>query len=143
MNQTEIKRIFSIDYGEKRVGIAVTDPLRLFAYPLITLLNDSNLFNNMKKLLEEYECERIILGLPVKESGEHSKISGLVLEFKEELAKITPLPIVFVDERYSSSIAQQRILEGVKSKKKRRDKSLVDKNAACIILEDYLSSLDR
>ena len=77
MNQTEIKRIFSIDYGEKRVGIAVTDPLRLFAYPLITLLNDSNLFNNMKKLLEEYECERIILGLPVKESGEHSKISGL------------------------------------------------------------------
>jgi putative Holliday junction resolvase len=140
---TEIKRIIAIDYGEKRVGIAITDPLRIFAYPLITLNNDSALLQNINKLLNEYDCERIILGYPLKESGEHSSSTKIVIEFKEELSKATVLPIDLVDERYSSSIAQQRIIESVPSKKKRRDKSLVDKNAACIILEDYLAALNK
>lgn len=143
MSQIEVKRIIAIDYGEKRVGIAITDPLRLFSYPLITLSNDPSLFPNIKRLLEEYECERIILGYPLKESGEHSSSTKFVLEFKEQLAKTTTLPIELVDERYSSSIAQQRIIASVPSKKKRRDKSLVDKNAACIILEDYLSASNK
>jgi putative holliday junction resolvase len=137
---TEIKRIIAIDYGEKRVGIAITDPLRLFAYPLVTLKNDDTLLQNINMLLNEYDCEMIILGFPLKESGEHSTSTKMVLEFKEKLSKTTALPIEYVDERYSSSIAQQRIIESVPSKKKRRDKSLVDKNAASIILEDYLSS---
>jgi len=136
----ELKRFIAIDYGEKRVGIAITDPLRMFAYPLITLLNNADLISGIKKILEEYPCEKIILGLPLKENGEHSKSTEMVIKFKEEIAGKTGLPVEFVDERYSSSIAGQRILESVKSKKKRRDKSLVDKNAACIILEDYLSS---
>lgn len=143
MAQTEIKRIIAIDYGEKRVGIAITDPLRIFAYPLITLNNDTGLLQSINQLLNEYDCERIILGFPLKESGEHSSSTKIVLDFKEELSKTTALPIDLVDERYSSSIAQQRIIESIPSKKKRRDKSLVDKNAACIILEDYLSSLDK
>lgn len=141
MAETEIKRIMAIDYGEKRVGIAVTDPLRLFAYPLTTLKNDDHFIANLKKLLEEYVCERIVLGYPLKESGEHSSSTELVLKFKEELIGITSLPIELVDERYSSSVAQQRIIESVKSRKKRRDKSLVDQNAASVILEDYLNSI--
>lgn len=134
------KRVIAIDYGEKRVGIAVTDPLRLFAYPLITLQNSKNLLEEIKNLLSEYECDTIVLGYPLKESGEHSSSTEAVIKFKESLSGITGLPIVLVDERYSSSVAQSRILASVTSKKKRRDKSLIDKNAACVILEDYLSS---
>lgn len=134
------KRVIAIDYGEKRVGIAVTDPLRLFAYPLITLQNSKKLLEEIKNLLSEYECDTIVLGYPLKESGEHSSSTEAVIKFKESLSGITGLPIVLVDERYSSSVAQSRILASVTSKKKRRDKSLIDKNAACVILEDYLSS---
>lgn len=143
MTQIEQKRVIAIDYGEKRIGFAITDPLRLFSYPLITLQNDKTLFDKIKGILAEYECDTIIIGLPVKENGEHTFVTELVLKFREKLSTITQLPIVMVDERYSSSIAQQRIIESVKSKKKRRDKSLVDKNAACVILEDYLSSSNR
>jgi len=134
------KRIIAIDYGEKRVGIAITDPLRMFAYPLVTLLNDGKLFENLKKILTEYDCEMIVLGYPLKESGEHSSSTEKVLKFKEQLKAAIDMPIVLIDERYSSSVAQQRIIQTVSSKKKRRDKGLVDKNAASVILEDYLNS---
>jgi putative holliday junction resolvase len=143
LSPTEQKRVISIDFGEKRIGFAITDPLRLFSYPLVTLQNDNTLLKKIGDILTEYECDTIILGFPVKENGEHTFVSELVLKFKEKLSSITTLPIVLVDERYSSSIAQQRIIESVKSKKKRRDKSLVDKNAACVILEDYLSAAKR
>ncbi len=143
MTPIEQKRIIAIDYGEKRIGFSITDPLRLFSYPLITLQNDGKLFNRIKEILTEYICDTIVIGLPVKENGEHTFVTELVLKFKEKLSTITNLPIEMVDERYSSSIAQQRIIESVKSKKKRRDKSLVDKNAACVILEDYLSTTKR
>ncbi len=139
MTESALKRVMAIDYGEKRVGIAVTDPLRLFAYPLITLKNSANLLSEIKELLTEYECDTIVLGYPLKESGEHSSSTELVLKFKDSLLGITSLPVKLVDERYSSAVAQERILQSVSSKKKRRDKSLVDKNAACVILEDYLS----
>jgi putative Holliday junction resolvase len=135
-----LKRIIAIDYGEKRVGIAITDPLRMFAYPLVTLSNDSKFFDNLKKILTEYECEKIVLGYPLKESGEHSSSTEKVLKFRDELMTKTDLQIELVDERYSSSVAQQRIIQSVSSKKKRRDKGLVDKNAASVILEDYLNS---
>ncbi len=141
MSTDNQKRLIAIDYGEKRVGIAVTDPLKMFAYPLVTLSNDSKLIDEIKSLLNEYECEKIILGLPLKESGEHSKSTEAAIKFKEKLESSILLPVEFMDERYSSSIARERIIEGVKSKKKRRDKGLIDRNAACIILEDYLSSI--
>ena len=140
MEFEENSRIIAIDFGEVRIGIAVTDPLKIFAYPLRTISNDDKVFQNIKGILSEYNCSLIIIGLPLKESGEHSLITEKVLQFKEKLSEHTKLPIKMVDERYSSSIAQQRVLEKVKSKKKRRDKSLIDKNAAAVILEDYLSS---
>jgi len=134
------QRILAIDYGEKRIGLAVTDPLNIFAYPLVTLLNDSNFIVHLKKIVDEYNVVKIILGYPLKESGEKSKISHLVDKFKEELEIKIGLPVELVDERYSSEIAKRRIIESVSSKKKRRDKSLLDKNAAAVFLEDYMSS---
>jgi putative holliday junction resolvase len=134
------QRLIAIDYGEKRIGIAVTDPLNIFVYPLVTLPNDHKFFTELKKIIDEYHVVKIILGYPLKESGEESNSSKAVLKFKDELTDKIKLPAELVDERYSSDIAKQRMIESVPSKKKRRDKSLLDKNAAAIILEDYLNS---
>ena len=134
----EQKRLLGIDYGAKRVGIAITDPLRIFAYGLTTLQNDNKFWDNLTKLFSEFEVELIVLGYPLKESGERSSSTELIEKFHIELEEKIKIPIELVDERYSSSIAQQQILESVTSKKKRRNKGLVDKNAAAIILQDYL-----
>ncbi|MCL6097761.1 MAG: Holliday junction resolvase RuvX [Bacteroidetes bacterium] len=133
-------RILAIDFGEKRIGLAVTDPLNIFAYPLSTLQNDSKFWNNLSKIISEYSVVKIVLGYPLKESGEQSSSTKMVVAFKEELQKRITLPVELVDERYSSDIAKQRIIASVSSKKKRRDKSLLDKNAAAVILEDYLNA---
>lgn len=134
----EEKRILAIDYGEKRIGIAVTDPLNMFAYPLTTLENDSKFMMKIKEIVTEYNVVNIIVGNPLKESGEKSRIAEMIKNFCEEIKNHLALPVELVDERYSSEIAKQRILESVPSKKKRRDKSLLDKNAAAVLLEDYL-----
>lgn len=138
----EEKRFLAIDYGTKRVGIAVTDPLNIFAYPLLTLENDSHLIEKIGQILDEYHVIKIIIGNPLKEDGSDSVSSEKVYEFKELIKKSFPQEIIFIDERYSSEIAKQRILESVPSKKKRKDKSLLDKNAAAIILEDYLRMIN-
>ena len=136
-------RTLAIDFGEKRIGLAVTDPLNIFAYPLSTLQNDSKFWNSLSKIISEYSVVRIVLGYPLKESGEQSSSTKMVITFKEELEKRISLPVELVDERYSSDIAKQRIIASVSSKKKRRDKSLLDKNAAAVILEDYLNAQNR
>lgn len=130
-----------IDYGLKRVGIAITDPLGMFAYPLETLENDKNFWTNLLKLINSYDLKKIVLGYPLKESGEKSDITLEVEEFREKLQGKISCEIEYVDERYSSSIAKNRIIESVPSKKKRRNKGLIDKNAAAIILEDYMKDL--
>lgn len=137
------ERILSIDYGQKRIGFAITDPLNMFGYPLATFHNDKNFWDELIKVISEYSVSKIILGYPLKESGSESKSSKAVLKFKEEIEKRTTLPIELVDERYSSSIAKDRIIQSVSSKKKRRDKSLVDKNAAAVMLEDYLNRIKK
>lgn len=137
----EEKRILAIDYGSKRIGIAITDPLNIFAYPLITLTNDNKFFDNLKKILTQYIVVKILIGSPLKENGEESVTSQSVNKFIEELKKHVQIEVELVDERYSSEIARQRVIESVVSKKKRRDKSLIDKNAAAVILEDYLKSI--
>ena len=132
------QRLLAIDFGKKRIGIAVTDPLNIFAYPLTTITNDTKFWDNIAKIILEYHVVKLIIGFPLKENGDESVSSREVLKFKEELETKSNLPIVLFDERYSSEIARQRIIITVPSKKKRRDKSLLDKNAAAVILEDYL-----
>ncbi len=139
----EEARILAIDFGEKRIGIAVTDPLNMFAYPLSTLQNDSKFWQSFLRIISEYSVVRIVLGYPLKESGDQSVSSQKVLKFKDELEKKVAIPIELVDERYSSEIARQRVIASVSSKKKRRDKSLLDKNAAAVILEDYLNAQNK
>lgn len=137
----EEKRILAIDYGSKRIGLAITDPLNIFAYPLITLSNNNKLFIQLLKIINEFKVVKIIVGAPFKESGENSNTSLEVEKFVVQLKKHTEVDIELFDERYSSEIAKQRIIESVVSKKKRRDKTLIDKNAAAVILEDYLKTM--
>ena len=142
MRTKEYLRILAIDYGIKRVGFAITDPLRLFAYPLITINRDKYFWDKFEQLFKDYQIELILLGYPLKEDGSRSSSTELIEKFKIELEKRKSIKIELVDERYSSSIAKERILESVPSKKKRRNKSLVDMNAAAVILQDYLEMID-
>lgn len=134
------ERILAIDFGEKRIGIAITDPLKIFAYPLTTLNNDNKFITSLKEIINQYSVAKIILGIPLREDGSETVISRKVMHFKMAVEKELNIEIELVDERYSSSIAKDRIIESVVSKKKRRDKTLLDKNAAAVILEDWLKS---
>lgn len=132
------QRILAIDFGEKRIGIAITDPLKIFAYPLTTINNDLKFLDRLKEIITQYSVTKIILGIPLREDGSETVISRKVMNFKSTVEKELKIEIELVDERYSSQIAKDRIIESVVSKKKRRDKSLLDKNAAAVILEDWL-----
>jgi putative Holliday junction resolvase len=144
MGQThnmDINRILAIDYGQKRVGLALSDPLRIFAYPFKTLINDANFLNTLTSILTENSVSIILLGYPLKENGERSSSTVLVEKFMDELKNITSLPIILRDERYTSEMAKTRIIESVPGRKKRRDKGLVDRNAASILLQEYLEEI--
>ncbi len=132
------KRILALDFGEVRIGLAITDPLNLFAYPLKTISNDENTLQELDKIIKENNVVKIVLGNPLKENGTESKISTLVRKFKAKLESKFLLEVELVDERYSSEIARQNIIQTVVSTKKRKDKSLVDMNAAYVLLQDYL-----
>ena len=86
-NNENLKRILAIDYGTKRIGIALTDPLITFSYPFKTILNDGNLQKEFSKIISEKNVDRIILGFPVMENGQASNITKLVLKFKKKLEK--------------------------------------------------------
>lgn len=137
-NEESFKRILSIDFGLKRIGLALSDPLLTFAYPFKTILNDANTFKELAKIINEQGINKIILGYPLKESGQPSSLTGEVLKFKQKLEVNFHIEVLLQDERYSSSLASDIIAKSVAKKSKRRDKSLVDMGSAAIILQDYL-----
>ena len=131
-------RILALDYGTKKTGIAVTDPLQIIASPLTTIPTTS-LFEWLETYLQEEEVEKIVVGEPLNDDGSPAKIHHLVVGVVRQLRKQYPeLPIVWQDERYSSQDARAIILRSGTKKMKRRDKTLVDKVAAVLILQDYL-----
>ncbi|MBZ0199784.1 MAG: Holliday junction resolvase RuvX [Ignavibacteriaceae bacterium] len=140
-NAPILSRILCIDFGLRRIGLALSDPLKTFAYPYKTILNDKNLIINLNKIVELQQVEKIILGFPTKEDGSDSHVTKNVIKFKLELEKKFNIEVILWDERYSSSIAQELIIESVSKKSKRREKGLVDRGAAAVILQEYLNSL--
>ncbi|MAT55925.1 MAG: Holliday junction resolvase RuvX [Saprospirales bacterium] len=136
-------RILAIDYGTKRTGLAVTDPLQIIAQSLTTLATDE-VFDFLKKYFDEEEVELIVVGLPLYPDGNPAQIAPLVEKFVKQLKKEFPqLPVAMQDERYTSEDAKAYILKSGVGRKKRRDKSLVDKVSAAIILEHYMKSAGR
>jgi putative Holliday junction resolvase len=133
-------RFMAIDFGLKRIGIALTDPLKTFAYPFETFKNDDTFLDRLKKLVIEKCVSRIILGIPIKENGTPANLAQQIVELKLKIEDYLCLPVFLWDERYTSSIAKENILQAVPKKKKRRDKGLIDQNAAAVILTEYLQS---
>lgn len=136
-------RIMSIDYGRKRTGLAVTDPLQIIAGGLATVSTQS-LFGFIEDYASKEPLELIVIGEPKQPSGAPSENMGRVEQFVGRWRKAHPeIPIVLYDERFTSVLAHRAMLDGGLGKMKRRDKALVDEISATIILQSYLESTKR
>jgi len=135
-----LARILSIDYGRKRTGLAVTDPLQLIAGGLATVAT-SELFEWLQGYIAREPVERIVIGEPRQPNGEPSENLARVQQFVNRWRKAVPqIPIEFYDERFTSVLAHQVMIDGGLGKKARQNKALVDEISATIILEDYMRS---
>ncbi len=133
-------RILSIDYGKKRTGLAVTDPLQLIAGGLATVASHE-LFDYLRSYVEREQVERIVIGEPRQPNGQPSENLQRVQQFVNRWRKAVPqIPIEYYDERFTSVLAHQAMIDGGLKKKARQDKALVDEISATIILQDYLRS---
>ena len=131
-------RILSIDYGLKRTGLAVTDPLQIIATGLTTV-ESKQLIPFLKDYFSKEEVELIIIGEPKNWDNSDTHATPLVEKCIKEIQKNFPtIPIKKVDERYTSKMAKDAMIEMGMKKKQRRDKKLVDEIAATIILQEYL-----
>lgn len=132
-------RILAIDYGQKRTGIAVSDPLQLIAGGLTTV-ETKDLEAYLADYLSREQVERIIVGHPRQMNGEDSENMRRIAPFVNRLRKLYPaMPVELFDERFTSVLAHQVMLESGISRKARQNKALVDKISATIILEEYLA----
>ena len=133
-------RLLAIDYGARRTGIAVTDPLQIIATSLETVDTDK-LMTFLKSYCDKEEVEAFVVGQPFRLDGRPSEIESAILEFIDKLKKEIPgRPIYRVDETYTSKISQQSLIQSGVKKKKRQDKRLLDSVSATLILQDYLTS---
>ncbi len=130
-------KILSIDFGLKRVGLAVGDTDLKIAVPKGTIPNDERLIDKLKKIVEENKVKKIVLGLPLTPSGKEGQRAKLVREFAQNLKSSLPeIEIVLWDERYTTIEAQNRLKE-LPSKKR---KEMIDAVSAQVILEEFLMS---
>lgn len=134
-------RILSIDYGKKRTGLAVTDPLQIIAGGLGTV-ETSVLFEYIEAYIQREQVERIVIGKPMQPNGQPSENMVRVVNFFNRWRKAHPeIPIEYYDERFTSVLAHRAMIDGgVKKKTRRENKGLVDEISATIILQDYLQS---
>jgi len=135
-------RILCIDYGKKRTGIAITDPLKIIATALTTI-ETSSLINFLKKYFFEEEVELVLIGEPKNLDDSDTHATPLVKQFIQKFKKEFPLmKIETVDERYSSKMAVQSMIDMGMKKKDRQKKENVDQIAAAIMLQEYLNTLN-
>ena len=133
-------RLLSIDYGKKRTGIAVSDPLQIIANGLTTV-ETPKLFDFLSDYLQKEQVETIVVGLPKQMNGEMSENMRRIEPFVNRLRKLYPqIAVEYFDERFSSKMALQAMIEGGVKKKDRQNKALVDEISATIILQGYMES---
>lgn len=134
-----MSRILAIDYGRKRCGIAVSDPLGIIASPLKTVETDGLIYF-LKVYFSENDVSEVIIGNPLRLDGTEnelvSKIDKLIRNFGKVFADI---PIQKIDERYTSSMALQAMIDGGTTKAERREKGNIDKVSAAILLQGYMA----
>ena len=133
-------RLLAIDYGKKRTGIAVSDLLQIIANGLTTV-KTSEIFDFLQDYLQKEEVTTIVVGLPKQMSGEMSENMQRVEVFVNKLRQRYPsIPIEYYDERFSSKMAHQAMIDGGLKKKARQNKALVYEISATIILQGYMES---
>ncbi len=133
-------RLLAIDYGKKRTGIAVSDPLQIIANGLTTV-KTLEIFDFLQDYLQKEEVTTIVVGLPKQMSGEMSENMQRVEVFVNKLRQRYPsIPIEYYDERFSSKMAHQAMIDGGLKRKARQNKALVDEISATIILQGYMES---
>jgi putative Holliday junction resolvase len=133
-------RIIGIDYGNKRIGLAVTDPLQIFASPLDTVkpIEFDDYIQNYQKT---EKIDEFIIGYPVQMNNQPSESVKYIDPFLKKIKKKFPdIPVHLVDERFTSKLAFQTMIDGGVKQKGRRDKAMVDKISASIILQSFLDS---
>ncbi|MBT5420859.1 MAG: Holliday junction resolvase RuvX [Candidatus Cloacimonetes bacterium] len=129
-------RLMGIDYGEVRIGLALSDPLQIISQPLKVIGNNGDTFSEINKIVKSEEVGKIILGLPQNLSGEDTKKTIEVREFAEILKSKVDVPLIFWDERYTSVEANEELKQmGYTIAESRK---VVDKVAASIILKSYM-----
>ena len=135
-----MSRLIGIDYGQKRTGIAVTDPLQLISTPLTTI-NSAELFYFLEEYFSTEKVEAIIIGDPKTTKNSPNEVSHEVHRVAKLLSERFPdKKVVLHDERFTSSMAQQTIIHSGLGRKSRQDKRLLDKVSAALILQHYLDS---
>ncbi|MDD2511888.1 MAG: Holliday junction resolvase RuvX [Proteiniphilum sp.] len=133
-------RLLAIDYGKKRTGIAVSDPLQIIANGLTTV-ETPRLFDFLEEYLGREKVSCMVVGLPRQMNNEPSENMKRIEPFVNRLRKLYPhIPVVYFDERFSSRMAQQTMIDGGLKKKDRQNKALVDEISATIILQGYMES---
>ena len=131
-------RILGIDYGRKRVGLAVTDPLKIFASPLNTI-SAHDIDNFIADYMASEDVEAFVIGYPVNLNNEPSESVKYIDPFIRKLKKRFPgVPVHLVDERFTSQMALKTMIDGGLKKKERQNKSIIDMISASIILQSFL-----
>ena len=133
-----MSRILALDYGTKRTGIAVTDEMQIIASGLTTVAT-KDLVSFLKEYFQKEVVELILVGEPKQKDGSPSEVENAILAFLETLSKEFPtMPVVRVDERFTSKMAFQTMIDGGLKKKQRQNKALIDEISATLILQSYL-----
>jgi putative Holliday junction resolvase len=140
--QLQMARVLAIDFGKKRTGIAVTDELQIIASGLRTV-NTSDLLSFLKEYTSKEKVELFIVGQPKQMDNSDSESEALMLPFIKKIEKLFPqIPMKRIDERFTSKMAFQTMIDSGMKKKQRRNKAMVDEISATIILQSYLYSQD-
>jgi putative holliday junction resolvase len=132
-------RILAIDYGQKRTGIAVTDDFQIIASGLTTIASETTI-DFLKNYFEKENVEKVLLGKPIQMNGDPSQSSEIIEKFVTKFTKSFPeMQLERVDERFTSKMAFQTMIDSGLKKKQRQNKALIDEISATIMLQDYLS----
>ncbi len=140
----DYSRILGIDYGSVRIGLSLSDPLKIIASGITTIENNERSIDKILQILFESNVQKIVVGFPLTLKGEIGSKAEEVEQFISLLRSKTEIEIVAYDERFTSVIALQTIRElGTSKKKRRSSKGKVDEIAAVILLQNYLDSVNR
>ena len=138
-----MSKYIGIDYGQKKIGLSVTDDDKVFAFPLETVKN-IDFFDFIFDFIKENNVEKFVVGKPIRMSGENSEVESEITKFIKKLERKFPeIPVVRFDERFTSKIATKSILLAGAKKKTRLNKEIVDKISATIILRDFLEYITK